>query len=193
MPYTRFSFDKPFYKTHAEICFIWPFPGMCHGSQCFRNCQRNPKQCKCMSHLEKISTSSEGQKTFSIKKQDKDADMLFFGHITRIHNLISVERIFRAFLIWSVCGKHSLSCEEKILLLSSKVGAQWNCWSKRTDSSEEAVLARPWCLLQAASGHGWKLISILSYLRETPWCIHVKSEQKNLLCTGFCCSRLLHS
>lgn len=134
-----------------------------------------------------------GAKNFSIKKQYKDADMLFFGHITRIHNLISVEKIFRAFLIWSVCGKHSLSCEEKILLLSSKVGAQWNCWSKRTDSSEEAVLARPWCLLQAASGHGWKLISVLSYLRETPWCIHVKSEQKNLLCTGFCCSRLLRS
>lgn len=72
-----------------------------------------------------------------------------------------------------------------MLLLSSKVGARWNCWSKRIDSREEAVLARPWCLLQAASGHSWKLISILSYLREAPRCIHVKSEQKNLLCTGF--------
>lgn len=32
--------------------------------------------------------------------------------------------------------------------------------------------------------NSWKLISILSYLREAPWCSHVKSEQKELLCTG---------
>lgn len=171
--------------------FMWPFPGMCCGSQRFRSWQRNPTHCKCTLHLGKISTLSEGQ----IKKQNKDANMLFFGDIIRTCNLISVERILtsQAFLIWSVCGKHSLSCKEKILFLSSKAGAQWNCWSKRSDSRGEAVLARPWCLLQAASRHGWKLISILSYLREAPWCIHVKSEQKNLLCTGFFCSRLLHS
>lgn len=35
-----------------------------------------------------------------LKKQNEDANMLFSGHIIRIHNLISVERIFtfRAFL-----------------------------------------------------------------------------------------------
>lgn len=114
--------------------------------------------------LKKFLPRLRGKKPFLLKSKIKMQICCSLVSIG-IHNWISVERLFtfRAFVIWSVCGKHSPSCEEKILLLSSKVGAQWNCWSKRSDSRGEAVLARPWCPLQLPldTAGNWSQYSVI--------------------------------